>query len=202
MTVRTIHLHGEMADIFGGSFRLDVDTLPMAFRALGAQLRGFRAYVAARSFRLVRGASIAAGREIGEDEIGMRLSGDLHVVPVIAGSGGGREAGVGKLVAGVAIAAVAWWAAPAAAAGGMGATVFGGVTYGNIAGFGLMVALAGASSLLTTQPKKRARDQSTLFGQSVNVAEEGATIPWVWGEAIIGSVVASGGISAEDVAIG
>lgn len=202
MTLRTIHLHGEMADIFGGPYRLDVDTLAMAFRALGAQLRGFRAYVAARHFRIVRGPSLEVGREIDEAEIGMRLAGDLHVVPIIAGSGGGRQAGVGKLVAGVAIAAVAWWAAPAAAAGGMGAAAFGGVTYGNIAGFGLMLALAGASSLLTAQPKKRARDQSSIFGQSVNTAEEGATIPWVWGEAIIGSVVASGGISAEDVAIG
>lgn len=198
--IRTVHLHGEMADLFGGPYRLDVATLAEAFRALGAQLRGFRAYVQPRDFRIVRGADLETGRALGESEVSLRLGrADLHVVPVVAGSGGGRSANVGKIIAGVAIAAVAWWAAPVA--GGLGATVFGGVTYGNIAAVGLMAAFAGVSGLLTPQPKKKKSDASSLFSQAANVADEGATIPWVWGKCMVGSVVASAGISAEDIAL-
>ena len=198
--IRTIHLHGDMGRRFGRHHRLDVGSAAEAFRALGAQLPGFKRYALEASFRIVRGASLKKGRDLAEGALGMRLgAADLHLVPVVAGSAGGKGQNIGKIVAGTAIAAVAWWAAPAA--GGMAATLFGGVTYGNVAGFGLLTALSGVSGLLTPQPKKQKDQSSALFSSAANIAEEGATIPWVWGRCMVGSVVASQGMSAEDIPV-
>ncbi len=197
--IRTVHLHGAMRKRFGGPFRLNIVSPAEAFRALGAQLPGFKRYVVEHSFRIIVGERRAGGVEIGAEALTAGLgSSDLHIVPVVAGSGGNAR-NVGKIVAGLTIAAVAWWAAPVA--GGLGAAAFGSVTYGNIAGFGLLIALSGASGLLSPHAKKQSDDSSAVFASAVNTSDEGATIPWVWGTCMVGSVVASSGMSAEDIPI-
>lgn len=193
--LRTVTLHGEARKRFGGPFRLDITTAADAFRALGAQLPGFKRYTLEHSFRIVRGASPKRGFALDAAALSMRLGGaDLHIVPAIAGSGGNT----GKIIIGAAIAAVAWWAAPAA---GMSAAAFGGVTYGNIAGFGLLMALSGVAGLLTPQPGKQKDQSSALFTGAANIAKEGEAIPWIWGRTMVGSVVVSQGMSAEDIPV-
>lgn len=197
--IRTVRLHGVMRKLFGGPFRLKIASPVEAFKALGAQLPGFKRYVVDHSFRIVAGPSRATGIAIGPGQLEAVLGDvDLHIVSIAAGSGG-RGSDIGKIVAGVAIAALAWWAAPAV--GGLGAAAFGGVTYGNIAGFGALIALTGVAGLLTPQPKKQKDQSSALFSGAVNTTDEGAAIPWVWGTCMVGSVVASSGMSAEDIPV-
>lgn len=196
--IRTVRLHGAMRKLFGGPFRLKIATPAEAFRALGAQILGFKRYVVDHSFRIVVGRSRAAGAAIGPEALEAALGdADLHIVPVVAGSGGGRGSDIGKIVAGMAIAAVAWWAP--GAVGGLAAAF--GATSGNIAGFGVIVALTGVAGLLVPQPQAHKNDSSALFSGAVNTTDEGAAIPWVWGECLVGSVVASSGMSAEDIPI-
>jgi predicted phage tail protein len=200
-TLRTIHLHGEMLSRFGGPYRLAVASPVDVCRALGAQLAGFRRYIAEHDFRIIRisGPTTAV---VGPEEVDLSLgrATDLHIVPVVAGSGG-RAGNIGKIVGGVLLAATAWWAAPAAVAGGMGATAFAGISYGQIAGFGMLVALTGVSGLLTQTAKKQRSQASALFSGAQNTADEGATIPWVWGRCRVGGVIVSSGISSEEIAV-
>lgn len=195
--IRTVRLHGVMRKLFGGPFRLKIASPAEAFKALGAQLPGFKRYVVEHSFRIVAGPSRATGIAIGPGQLEEVLGDvDLHIVSIAAGSGG-RGSDIGKIVAGVAIAAVAWWAP--GAVGGLAAAF--GATSGNIAGFGALIALTGVAGLLTPQPKKQKDQSSALFSGAVNTTDEGAAIPWVWGTCMVGSVVASSGMSAEDIPV-
>lgn len=209
--LRTIHLHGEMRSRFGGPYQLDVASAAEAAKALGAQIPGFKRYVLEHDFRIVRTAAPERQSDLGADELMLALgrTTDLAFIPVVAGSGGnGRN--VAKIVGGLTIAAVAWWAAPTAIAGasasGMGTAIVsvGGMslTYGNIAGFGLIMALSGASNLLSKPASKSSGKASLLYSGAQNVTEEGGAIPWIWGTRVrVGSTVISSGVSSEDIGL-
>jgi predicted phage tail protein len=200
MALRTVHLHGEMGARFGGPYRLAVDSPIDVCRALGAQLRGFRRFVAEHDFRIVRYAG-PERIEVDPREIAMSIgrATDLHFVPIVAGSGG-NGASIGKIIGGTLLAATAWWTGGATLAG-LGQTAFAGISYGQIAGFGLLIALTGVSGLLTTTAKKQKSQASALFSGAKNTTDEGATIPWVWGRCRVGGVVVSSGVSSENIKV-
>lgn len=198
--LRTVYLHGEAAELFGLSFRVDVDSLGEAIRALGHQIEGFAAYVRAKDWQCVRGKSREEGMELDENMIGFRLGkADLHIMPVLQGSGGGgRGSSIGKIIAGVLLAGVAFFMAPA-----LSAVAFGGITYGNLVTVGLGIALSGVSQLLSAQPKDDKDDdkESGVFSGSAQVARQGIPVPLVYGTAVLyDPPLISAGIHTEDVA--
>jgi predicted phage tail protein len=145
-------------------------------------------------------------------------------VPVPTGAGKGK--GIGKIVLGVALIAASVFmagtttAAAAAAAGSTtaaeaaiaGGTAAGGsllgLSFGQMASFGLTMVLGGVSQLLTVAPKvndyssRNAPDQrpSFLFNGPVNVSEQGGPVPLVYGRVRVGSIVVSSGLKAEQIA--
>lgn len=188
----TVTLHGEMADLFLPEARLDVSSLAEAVRALGAQLKGFRRYIIEHDFQvfLVRDEV----HFLEEKHIGMTLpAGDIHIVPVLEGAAKGG--GVAKLLAGLTIAAVAWWAAPA-----LGAALVGGITYGNVAVFGVGLAIAGLSQLLASTPTTK-HTQSFLINGATNTVEQGGPVPVIYGRTRASSVVISSGIFVGDIGV-
>ncbi|MGE0256801.1 MAG: tail assembly protein [Alphaproteobacteria bacterium] len=218
MTLRTVHLHGALAGRFGARHRIAVATPVEAFRALAVLRPGFRQAVSDGAFRIVRG-DLYGGIDLDGETLGLRLGTcDLHVVPVLAGAGG---RGTGKIILGAAIIGLAVWAAPAAplAAGGLeGAaasglaaeafTAFGtSVTWGNIAGVGVAMALAGVSQMLSPLPRVsdyalRERPEarpSFLFNGSLNTSEQGGPVPLGFGRFRVGSVVVSAGLAVEQI---
>lgn len=211
--LRKVHLHGALGDRFGSQFRLDVSTAPEAVRALSVQLQGFREFVADHSFRVVRG-DLAIGFELGEDDLSFRLGrADLHIVPVLAGSG---RNGVGKIILGAVIIAAAFYFAPAVVGAlgptqGLGTAAFtvagSAVTYGNIAMVGAAIALGGISQALSPQPKvgdysgRESPDErpSFLFNGAVNTSEQGGPVPLIYGRFRVGSQVVSAGLEVEQI---
>jgi predicted phage tail protein len=189
--LRTIHLYGEMAERFGTNYKLDVEHLGEATHALASQIPGLRAYMMERHFQCVRGEDLSKGYILGEEEITFQGRGDFHIVPAIAGS---KQGGLGKLIAGILLIGVAFWMGPTTA-------IFGSVTWGNVAGIGLAMALAGLSQLLTPQPKKKKKNDSFTFNGAVNTTDQGVPVPLVYGRTMTGSVVLSAGISADDYPI-
>lgn len=194
--LRKVYLHGHAREMFGEFFELDISTLAEAFRAIGSQIKGFRHYTAQRHFRIVVGKEIKKGRVIGENQISDLLpKGDLHIRPVIKGAKEGG--GLMKIVAGVLIAAVAWWAAPA-----MGAAAIGSVTYGQIAMVGIGLAASGISQLLTqNQETKEKKDESARISGNLNTMDQGGPVALIYGKFRVGSTMISSGVTTADIPI-
>jgi predicted phage tail protein len=172
--IRTVFLHGEAGRLFGHEWRLDVDSLAEAVRAIGVQRKGFQQYIEARDWHCVRGCSIEGGYELDQDMVTLRLgASDLHITPVIRGAGA-KAQGIGKIIAGVLLAGFAFYMSAAAIS-----TVFG-MTAKQIGMIGVGLALSGVSSLISAQ-KKTDDKESNLFSSIQDVAQQGQPIPIVVG---------------------
>ena len=123
--LRTIHLHGALAEQFGPSFRLAVNTPAEAIRALCTQLHGFERTVAeGEAFRCIIGKRLKDGRSLGTTRrpkptesiapavrtVAAELhqpwrkgEEDFHIVPVVRGRG--RGGSVAKIVVGIVLIA-------------------------------------------------------------------------------------------------
>ena len=206
---RTIHLHGPLADKFGGRFDLDVETPAEAVKALCVLRRGFRQDIQQRYLQVIRGP-LDTGLDMDESALRAKLGDtqELHFVPVV---GGAKDRGIGKVVAGVAIvglsvAAAQPWAASGGLSAALGSEAALGVTYGNVAAFGVSVALSGAAQMLAPTPEANPVDSerpeekpSFLFNGPVNVSEQGHPVPLIYGRTRVGSIVVSSGLEAEDL---
>lgn len=212
MSVRTIYLHGALGTKFGlPEIKLDVASPREAVNALARQLPGFCEYVREYDWRVVAG-DLDGGIELGADELAFQPGNrDIHFVPM--GIGAKSKGGIGKIIAGVALIAItvvsAGAAAPAGAtlASAMSAPIAGGITYANVAMFGVSMVLSGVSSLLSPTPEfsgpseNVAEGKSAMFNGPQNVAEQGGPIPLVYGRFEVGSTVISAGISTEKVPV-
>lgn len=211
----TICLHGDLAR-FGAQHQFAVTTPAEAVRALCAQLRGFRQRLQGGMFRLVR---VRAERkhDLSAQMLDTVLDDDttLHLLPVIAGSGG---RGIGKAILGIVLVAAAFAFAPAIV-GALGPTlgmatpafsVLGfSVSFSQIAGFGAAMILGGVIQALSPTPAGIGAGQnppdanaSSLFNGPANVAEQGNVIPVIYGRFIGGSLVIAAALISEQISAG
>ena len=205
----TIKLKGWIGEKYGSEYKLQVATIAEGIRALCRQLKGFEEDVGKmgdfyRCVRTYRGGEEAYDAS-GLDRLHMRLgnSTGFSLEPVIGGAGG-RGAGIGKIVAGVLLIGAAFFFAPAA---GLGATAFSiggaGITYSQIALFGGLLLLAGASSLMSQVEEEntddKERPQSYTLDTPRNLVEQGHPVPIGYGECFTGSLVISTGLVAEEM---
>jgi predicted phage tail protein len=201
--LRNVYLHGTLGEKFGDKHRLDVSTASEAIRALSMQLRGLEAAIRNGEWHVVRGKTVESGFDIGDEEMLVSFNlgnGDLHIVPVIAGS---KRSGLLKIVLGVVLIGAAFAFAPAA--GGLGAAIgggggfLGGFTYGNLAMVGVALVAAGASQLLSPEQDNEEKKESFLFNGPGNSYSQGNAVPLVYGEVITGGQMASGGMDIEQL---
>jgi predicted phage tail protein len=207
--MRAIHLHGKLGETFGPSFRFDVATAGEGLRALYCAFPNFASELKHGEYRVVRGDP-ESGLDIELQRINdFRLGkADLHIIPVAAGAK--NSGGTIKTIVGVALVGAAIFmsggslAAPLAGMGTEAFAVLGAsVTWGNIALIGAGLALAGASSLLSKAQKSETGQDTKSFTLNgpVNVSEQGAAIPLIYGQVICGSQTISSGMDVEDVAV-
>lgn len=142
--MRDVYLHGSLRQ-FGKHFRLAVTTPAEAVRALCIQIKGLRAAIRDGFYRVIVGAP-GRRRDRAENELNAGFDRSIHIVPVIAGAGGGKGLATGLLIAGAALLAVAF--APAAL--GLGAL---GISASTVGLVGASLALQGISMLLAPKPK-------------------------------------------------
>lgn len=202
--LRNIVLHGQAAELFGPSFRLEVKSCAEAIRALCIMVKGFEKFMKSNKWAVVfygkRGE-----RELDENGVVMfQGTGDFHLVPIISGSGG--KSGFLKILLGVVLIGFAF-IATAGTAAGLGAAFIGTMTYGNVAGIGVAMLLAGVSQMLAPKPKLNngsadKKEDSFLFGGQSNNTNQGVPVPIGFGRFAVGSVVISGGINTDQIAIG
>jgi predicted phage tail protein len=205
--MRKVHLHGALGKKYGKVFELEVRTAGEAIRALAANFPKFLKDIRAGSWHVVRGEKVDKGLDLGRDDIsGFNLGkGDLHIVPVVAGS---KRAGLLKVVLGAVLIGAAFVLTAGAAAGLAapilgGGGLLGGITGTNLALFGAAMALAGVSSLLTPEEKKKEDSDDSSFTMTGpgNTADQGVPVPLVYGEVITGGVMVSGGYDVERIAV-
>lgn len=191
--MRTLWLHGRLAEMFGKSFSMQVKTPGQAFRLLDANLKG-------AFFRAIREGSYyvyceKGGKEIPLplSELGMSMAGDFHVVPELVGSSGSGTTNVGLafLILGVGLIVAGTFTA--------GATTPVGVA---MISYGIGFSITGAALLLMRLPKDDIVDSNTdinerasfAFNGPINTAKEGGPVPLVYGQMLVGSVLLSGSV--------
>jgi predicted phage tail protein len=221
--LQQIHLHGTLGQRFGRRHQLDVRTPAEAVLALSVLKPGFAETIRDGTWRVVRG-QLKGGRRLGEDELGINLGGEMHILAAPRGSKG-RGAGTAKMVIGVALIAAVMIST--GGAGGIAlagteavvgsATTLGGAAFNSAAAwslgisgtqvalFGAGLAFAGVSMLLSPQPRgsnSQAQDvkASHLFSGVLNSPDQGVPVPLAFGRHRVGGIPISISIETEDVA--
>lgn len=187
--VRTIRLYGKLGAMFGRSHSFVVDNPAQAIRALCAMIPGFEKHLTESQDNGI-GYAVFVGKKNLEKEMLCAPSGsdDIRIAPIILGS---KQAGLFQIVVGVVLLVVG--------------LATGGSTWGPaIAILGGALALGGAISMLSPQPKAQSSEDrdgskaSYVFNGAVNTQAQGNPVPLMYGEGLTGSAVISAAIRTED----
>jgi len=202
--LRKLKIYGELAEFIGHKeFEIQVDSLAKAVSFLVNNFPQVEKYMNPNYYQIKVGDYTISEEELC-NPIGQE---DIHIVPVVAGSGR-----IGRIFLGVALIAFSF-----GAFGAFG----GGLTFGK--GFaaswkaaslwgakgalllGGTLALSGVSELLYPLPKLEGYESeqdpklSFNFSGTQNTSRAGTPVPIVYGEIMTGSVVISGAIDTQQV---
>jgi predicted phage tail protein len=201
--MREIRVYGALAKFLGQrSFFADISSVAEAVKFLLANFPQLEAHMIEQNYR------VKAGRRfVTEDDIHSPVGREIiTIAPVIAGAGGAV-----RILTGIALIAVA----SLVTFGTLGGLLGAGVLNSAIFGIGASLALGGVASLLTPVPKisgpginagsvKSDSDASDPrknynFSGVQNTSRQGAPVPIVYGECLVGSIVVSAGIDIAQV---
>jgi predicted phage tail protein len=224
--MKVVKVYGPLRKYLGQCrFEFVADTPAQAMKALCVNFPGLAQWLVDReaegmAFRVTRGRD----KITNEAPEGLVLPWSerevFSIAPVIVGAG----RGVGQILAGVALVALAIVAGPAAGgflglgaglggATGAGAAVSLGLVGGGFAsavGFlGVSLIIGGVAQLISPMPsmggltsgKEAARLESFSFSGIVNTSKQGMAVPICYGRAFVGSAVISSGLDVDQVAV-
>lgn len=186
--LRTVYLHGALAEKFGPEFKLDVASPGEAVRALCSQLPGFEQTIREGEWRCIRG-DFDSGIDCDEELIKLHF-GNVRDFHIMAKAYGEKKKGIGKTILGIILMVTAFFIAPFASPY-LTAAVF----YA-----GLSLTLSGVAMMLSPTPKQPEgvdQKEGFLFNGAANTSSQGGACPLVFGRIRAGSVVVSAGISAD-----
>ena len=200
MMLRKIRVYGKLASFLGQrTFEAAVDSAAEAVRFLAVNFPGLERHMADQHYRVSVGTYDLGEGELA-DPVGRQT---IKIMPVISGAG----SGVGKIIAGVALIASAFFTG-GATIGLLGLAAPLAVSTA-LAYVGTSLVLTGVSQLLTPTPRltapgtsgNREADprESFSFSGIQNTSRQGLPVPIVYGETIVGSIVISAGIDTVRV---
>ena len=174
---RNIIFKGRMGELFGEVHRLNVKTLQEGLHAIDTMKGGLRKYLIDCTENGVL-MTVQKGEDfIGYEELAMELGkDDIIITPVPAGKG---KSGIGKIIAAVALIALAvMFPDLAFALGTKGFEV-------NVSALlfqtGLMLALSGIIDLTMDDPDQLNEEKSQLFNGPINNTKSGVPVPLCYG---------------------
>jgi predicted phage tail protein len=200
--LREIRLYGALAKFIGKRvLRADVATAAEAVRFLVANWPSLESYMADKHYKVNVGNYGLTKEEL-HDPVGQQI---IKITPVVAGAGGGA----GQIIAGVALLALSF-AIPGLAlsavlngsiASGVGnAILVGGKIIGLI---GASLTLGGVAGLIAPIPKinddSKDPTKSFSFSGIQNTSRQNLAIPIIYGETVVGSIIASASIDVVQV---
>lgn len=204
--MRKIRVYGELAKFLGcREFEAVAANVGDAMRFLLANFPSLDQHMTGQNYRVLVG-TVGIGTEEIDYPVGRQT---IRIVPVVVGAGA-----VGKVIAGIVLIAAAVI---------IGQPWLGATAYSLIIGTGASLALGGVAQLLTPVPKLAApsmvgptsyspgfatpstRDteldpqKSYSFSGIQNTSRTGATLPLIYGETIVGSIIISAHFSTLEV---
>jgi predicted phage tail protein len=200
--LRKIKLYGKLAKFIGHRvLEADVATAAEAVRFLLANWPELEAHMSDQYYRVSVGTYDLDLEEIHHPAGAAPIS----FVPVVAGAGGGA----GKIIAGIGLLALAFFAPiiagaliQTAAQAAFAIAIMPGLQAA-LVGLGIGAVVGGISQLLTPTPtiSKDEGDprKSFSFSGIQNTNRAGVPVPVVYGETLVGSVVISAGIDIVQV---
>lgn len=205
--MRSIHLYGHLKKTFGPSFKFDVRTAGEALRALNCAFPGkFIQALQTGSYKIVRGdkrnGTFLDLELVNSFNLGRA---DLHIIPVAKGASNSK--GTAKTILGVALIGGAIFlsggtlAAPLSQLGtavSIGGTSLG-FTWGTVAAIGLGLTLSGISTLMSNPATSTDKTDSYSISGPTNTGQQGAAIPLIYGECIVGSIGVSFDADIENI---
>jgi predicted phage tail protein len=211
--LKEIRLYGKLAKFIGQRvLHADVATAAEAVRFLLANWPEVEQHMAENYYKVCVGNAA-----LDENEVVLPIGQEvIKIIPVVAGAKNFFQTAFGKILAGIGLIALAFFAPiiVGALAASMSASVLATVVAilpsitTALYGIGIATVLGGVASLLTPVPKMgagRGGDDSDprksySFSGIQNTSRQGTPCPIVFGEVIVGSVVVSAGIDVVQVA--
>lgn len=190
--LREVRLYGVLGRRFGRVHRLAVESAAEAVRALCVVLEGFEAHLMRHS---QPGYHVFSGRlNLGEDDLS-KPSGQDEVIRLVPAVVGAKRKGLGQTILG-AVLVVA----------GLVLTPYDPILAPAMVQSGVAMMLGGVVQMLSPQRKANEGDKaqgtpSYSFNGAANTDAEGGCVPVLYGQLLVGSVVISGGIRTQDIAI-
>ncbi len=184
-----VFLHGHLGEKYGKKLMLDVECVAGAVALLKANFSSFARDLIGRGnrYRVTVGKSAIGKRELANPANGQ----DIHIVPIIAGSGGNN--GVFNIIAGIVLIIVGVLLEGSDGGyliqAGVGMLIGGVISYISYSSMP-KVSLAGVA-----QGEKKG---SRYFNGPINVTAQGNPVPVLYGRLLVGSQVISGGFSDEE----
>ncbi len=184
--LRKIHLHGPLAEVAGWSeAEFDVDTPVALTSALRSQIKPFRSFCDEHKIAFVLVDAEGQAQSLSHEDFNVQFgkATSIHLVPEVEGAGFEAAAIISAFQAGAYLTALAYIAV-------------------NIA---IAVAVGLVIQALTPQPKmnressRPEENPSFIYNGPVNVVEQGYAVPLVYGIHMVGSIVVSAGVRAEDI---
>jgi len=195
--MRVIKVYGSLAKFLGQrSFRAAVSTPAEAMRFLIANFPGLREHMAEKYYKVGVGKTeLAVGSEPEQLHYPTSKAEAIRIVPVI----GGAKRGILQTIIGIALIAVSF------IPGLQGVAILGTKILASTAllTVGTSLVIGGVAQMLTPTPKtpydETDPSKSYNFSGIQNVSRQGVPVPICYGEVLVGSVVISAGINAEDI---
>ena len=208
MKLNKIKVYGKLRQDLGCSYFEAAVRSPLeAFRFLAANFPDLEKYMS-QQFYIIK----MNGNLLAEDELDLQSDGVIQIIPIATGSIiKGIIAGAGALFAGGA----------ASAAGGafftktiVGSLTVGGLIGGTLTAIGTNMVIGGVTQMLSptqqvTYPTNNAsdinrndanlKDSNYSFSGIANISRAGVTLPLVYGEILVGSVLVSNGVDTAQV---
>lgn len=180
-----IKLSGSLAQTFGREHRRQIDSGETweAFKALRATLSGFEAEIRRLDGLGMRFAIFRNRKNAGMDELSLRGTREVRIVPVISGS---KRGGILQTIIGVALMVSAIWLGPSAFYAGLSMTLGG------------VVQMLSPQAQGLSQSAAPENLPSYAFGSAKNTTASGNPVPICIGDRRWGGAVISASIRAED----
>jgi predicted phage tail protein len=183
-----IFLTGKLGILYGKKWTLDVNSPAEGIRAIDANLKGaLREYLNGEGAKKYYKVAIQNKKNLLNKEEIANPTGqsDIYIMPTIKGA----NSGGGKILAGIALVAIAVFGGPAGwAIAGQGAGLFGAGAALTIAGVGASLILGGVMQLLTPVPKigeSTEQKSSNLFQGNASAISQGGAVPIIYGRALV-----------------
>lgn len=200
LALTTVYLVGSLGKAMGREkWELDVKSTAEAIRAIDINTRGaLERYLSGPAKDRAYKIALHKRSNVIEPSEAVNRSGNstIYIMPTIRG----RNSGGAKILAGVALLALAFVNPYGAFAAAKGLTLLGTVTVG----FGTSLLLGGITQILTPTPKGPAgqeeQAQSSVFAGNATAVVQGGCVPVVYGRALVSPIPISVTFDNNDIA--